>query len=117
MDKEINTKIVTFTFLLVVVALLIFLNKIGHLDQVKNYTVYLASPIGKTFQASSNRVNDLFWTLKSIDEFKEENIKLREKNLKMDYEILKLKEVQRENEILRKQIKFSVFFFKFIYAF
>jgi rod shape-determining protein MreC len=107
MDKEINVKIVTFIFLLVVVVLLIFLNKIGYLDQVKNYTVYLASPIGKTFQASSNRVNDLFWTLKSIDEFKEENIKLREENLKMDYEILELKEVQRENEILKEQIKFS----------
>ena len=107
MNKEINTKIVTFIFLLVVVALLFFLNKIGHLNQVKNYTVYFASPIGKTFQLSSNRINDFFWTLKSIDKLKEENLKLREENLKMGYEILELKEIQVENEILRKQIKFS----------
>ena len=107
MDKEINTKIVTFIFLLVVVALLIFLNKIGYLNQVKNYTAYFSSPIGKTFQSSSNKMNDLFRTFQSIDEFKEENIKLREENLKIGYEILELKEVQRENEILKKQIKFS----------
>ncbi len=107
MNKEINTKIVTFIFLLVVAVLLIFLNKIGYLDQVKNYTVYFTSPVGKMFQLSSNEVNEFFWTLKSIDKFKVENVELKEENLKMTYEISELKEVQRENEILRKQIKFS----------
>ncbi len=107
MNKEINAKIVTFIFLLVVVALLIFLNKTENLNQIKNYTTSFASPIGKTFQTYSNKVNNFFWTIENIDEFKNENIRINEENLKMGYEILKLKEMQRENEILRKQMKFS----------
>ncbi|MEA2098179.1 MAG: rod shape-determining protein MreC [Patescibacteria group bacterium] len=107
MNKVVNTKIVTFIFLLVVVVLLIFLNKTGFLNQTKNYPVYLISHIGETFQLSSNKVNDFFWTLKNIARFKEENMELKKKNLEIEYEISELKEVQRENEILKKQIKFS----------
>jgi len=107
MNREINTKIVTFIFLLVVVVLLIFLGKVGFLNQIKSYPVYLISSIGKTFQSPSNKASDLFWTLESIARFKEENAELKKKNLEIEYRISELKEIQRENEILKKQIKFS----------
>lgn len=107
MVKEINAKVGTFIFLLVVALLLIFLNKVGYLDQTKNFTAYFAGHIMEIFQSPSNKISDFFWTIRNINEFKNENIKLQKENLKMNYEISISKEIQRENEILRKQIEFS----------
>lgn len=107
MNKEINIKIGTFIFLLAVALPLIFLDKSGYLDQAKNITAYFAGNIMEIFQPLSNKINDFFWTIENISEFKDKNIKLEEENLKMNYEISRLKEAQRENEILRKQIEFS----------
>lgn len=107
MSKEINAKIGTFIFLLLAALLLIFLNKAGYLNQAKNITAHFAGSAMEIFQSPSNKLSDFFWTIKNISEFKNENIKLKEENLKMNYEISKLKETQRENEILKKQIEFS----------
>lgn len=107
MVKEINAKIETFIFLLIVALLLIFSNKAGYLNQAKNFTAYFAGDIMEIFQLPSNKISDFFWTIKNINEFKNENIRLREENLKMNYEISMLKEIQRENGILRKQLEFS----------
>lgn len=107
MNKKINTKTEAFVSFLIVVLLLILLNRVGYLNQIKNYTSYLLIPIGKTFQHSSNRVNDFFWTIESINKFKKDNLKLKEENLKMNYEILGLNEIAKENKILKSQINFS----------
>jgi len=107
MVKEISVKIVTFIFLLIVALLLIFLNKAGYLNQAKSFTTYYAGNIMEIFQSPSNKINDFFWTIENINKFKEENARLEEKNLKMNYEISMSKEIQRENEILRKQLEFS----------
>jgi len=107
MAKEINAKIGTFIFLLLAALLLIFLNKAGYLNQSKNFTTYFAGHIMEIFQSPSNKISDFFWTIKNISEFKNENIKLKEENLKMNYEISMSKEIQRENGVLRKQIEFS----------
>ncbi len=107
MAKEINAKIGTFVFLLVVALSLIFLNKAGYLNQTKNFTVYFAGNIMEIFQSPSNKISDFFWTVKNISEFKNKNIKLQEENLKMNYEISMSKEIQRENDVLRKQFEFS----------
>lgn len=107
MPKEINSKIITFIFLLIVALLLIFLDKVGYLNKVKSFTAYFSGNIMEVFQSPSNSINDFFRTIEDINEFKDENARLREENLKMNYEILMSKEIQRENEILRKQFKFS----------
>jgi len=107
MRKEINAKIATFIFLLVVSALLVFLNELGYFNQPKNFTIFIASPVAKTFQNFSNKTNDFFYTLESIDKFKKENIDLKKENLKLACEVSKLREIERENGILKRQLDFS----------
>ena len=107
MKKEISLKIVAFVFLLAISAPIIFLNNRGYLNSVKNGVLYIAVPAQKIFQTSLTGVSDFFQTIESIGKFKEENAMLKNKNLKLTYEMLELKETKRENEILRQQLDFS----------
>ena len=107
MKKEISLKIVAFVFLLAISAPIIFLNNLGYLNSVKNGVLYIAVPAQKIFQTSLTGVSDFFQTIESIGKFKEENAMLKNKNLKLTYEMLELKETKRENEILRQQLDFS----------
>lgn len=107
MNKDFNSKIALFVFLLVVSALLIFFDNAGYLNGVKGFVVYTTNPAQKIFQTPSNKINDIFYTIKNINKFKEENLDLREKNLNLIYENSLLKETQRENETLREQLRFS----------
>lgn len=107
MTRDFNSKIALFVFLLVVSALLIFFDNAGHLNGVKGFVVYTVNPAQKIFQMPSNKINDILYTIKNINKFKEENLDLREKNLNLIYENSLLKETQRENETLREQLQFS----------
>ena len=107
MKKEISLKIASFIFLLVVSALLIFLNSFGYLDRIKNAALYITVPAQKVFQTFSIDTDGFFRTIKDIDKFKQENISLRNENLKLIYEVSELKETKRENEVLRRQLDFS----------
>ena len=107
MKKEINAKVSTFIFLLVVAVLLFFLNSFGYLIGLKGFVVYIVGPAQSIFQSSSIGVDDFLHTLREIDKFKGENFELRKKNLQLTGELSQLKELERENEILEKQLGFS----------
>ena len=107
MKKEISSKIAAFVFLLAVSALMVFLNGFGYLNGIKNGALYVAVPAQVVFQTSLTGASDFFQTIEDIGKFKEENATLKNKNLKLTYEMLELKEVKRENEILRQQLGFS----------
>ncbi|MDF1498472.1 MAG: rod shape-determining protein MreC [Patescibacteria group bacterium] len=107
MNKDIIKKIQVNFFLLVVIVLLIFLNNSGYLNKTKNLIVLLISPVEKIFQTSSKNINDFFYTIESINNLKNQNIELKNENLRLGYEISELKEVQIENKILRKHFAFS----------
>ncbi|MCK5465881.1 rod shape-determining protein MreC [Candidatus Parcubacteria bacterium] len=107
MSKNFNSKITLFVFLLVVSTLLIFFNSAGYLNGVKGFVVYAINPAQKIFQAPSNKINSLFYTIKNINKFKEKNLDLQKENLDLIYENSLLKETQKENEILREQLRFS----------
>ena len=107
MKKEISSKIASLIFLLVVSVLLIFLNSFGYLDRVKNATLYVMVPIQRISQTFSIDIDGFFCTIKNIDKFKKENVVLKNENLKLIYEVSELKEIKRENEVLRRQLDFS----------
>ena len=107
MNKDFNSKIAMFVFLLVVSALLIFFSNAGYLNGAKSFVVYTINPAQKMFQVPSNKINDFFYTIRNVTKFKEKNLDLQEKNLDLIYENSLLKETQRENEILREQLQFS----------
>lgn len=107
MKKEINAKVSTFIFLLIVSALLFFFNGFGYLNSLKGFVVYIAGPAQSIFQSSSMKIDDFLHTLGEIDKFKKENLELRKKNLQLTWELSRLKELERKNEILKKQLGFS----------
>lgn len=107
MKKEISSKIVAFVFLLVISALIVFLNSFGYLNRVKNGVLYITVPIQETFQTSSMNLSNLFRTVENIGKFKEENVTLKNENLKLTYKVSELEEVKRENKSLKQQLGFS----------
>ena len=107
MKKENRKKNQVFIFLVVFSLLLIFLNKAGYLNYPKNYLIYVVSSVSNSFQSLSNRFDDILSTFAEIDKFKKENADLKKENLNIKYELSQLKEIKRENELLREQLEFS----------
>jgi rod shape-determining protein MreC len=96
-----------FIFILVVIFILITLNGWGYLQGPKNAVLSLLSPAESRFQSSSNVFSDFFYTIDKIGKFKDENEKLQQENRSLTYSLAALKEVQKENEDLKKQLKFK----------
>lgn len=107
MKNGFSLKLKTFIFLLVVSVLLIFLSKFGKLGGLDRAMTFVFSPIAKTFQGYSNGAYGFFDTIRSIEKFKQENSILKKENAEMVFKISVLKETERENEILRRQLDFS----------
>jgi len=100
-------KITTFVFLLVVSTLLIFLANTNYLYKPNNAIAFLHMPIAGAFQGYSNNLYGLFDTINSIGKFKEENSSIKKENYELTQKVSMLAEIERENEILRKQLDFS----------
>lgn len=107
MEKSITAKFSAFVFLLVVSILLFFLNKGGYLNLPKSFIFQVTGPVQENFQYASNGISEFFYALEKIDKLKKENIELKKENLKLTGETAKLREVQKENESLKKQLGFS----------
>jgi len=107
MKRSIDSKIINFVFLSAIALMLIFFNNLGYFEQPKNVMAYIMAPLLKLSQKPVNQINDLLYILEEIDKFKQDNARLRKENLKLNYSVSKLKEVERENDVLRKQIGFS----------
>lgn len=107
MKNGFSLKLKTFIFLLVVSLLLIFLSKFGKLGELNSAASFAFSPIAKIFQGYSNGAYGFLDTIKSIEKFKDENSIMKKENADMLFRVSVLKEVERENEILRRQLDFS----------
>lgn len=100
-------KIMTVFYLLVVCALLIFLNSYGLLERPKSFVAYYFSSFASFLQVPSNGVYNILNTVKNIENLKNENMKTNEENIRLEIELSKLKEVERENEALKKNLEFT----------
>jgi rod shape-determining protein MreC len=87
--------------------LFLLLDSWGFLTGPKNAIVTVFSPIQSYVMSSSNVVSDFFYTLGKIDQFKDENERLEKENSSINYELSQLREVQRENSLLKEQLKFK----------
>lgn len=96
-----------FLSVLIVFAILLILDGKGYLGGAKNTALSLLSPAQGNFQSSSNTVSDFFYTIAKIDSFKSDNEKLQEENRALRLEAFQLQETKRENETLRRQLKFK----------
>jgi rod shape-determining protein MreC len=93
---------------LVLILGLVFLNVFPNISKfLGNFIFKIFSPIQKFFIKTGDKVVGFFEIILSIKDLGKENAELRQKNLGMESELTKLKEAERENEILREALNFS----------
>ncbi|MDD3190340.1 MAG: rod shape-determining protein MreC [Candidatus Pacebacteria bacterium] len=97
----------TLFFLFIILFIMIFLDRQGYMQSAKGALFSFFSPIQSRLYSSSSGVVNFFKTLEDIGDFKEENEKLQAENIRLTFELSKLQEVDRENELLNKQLKFK----------
>lgn len=103
--SAINSK--NFIFAMLVLGAALLLDGWGYLDGPKNAAISVFAPVQSSVMSSSGGISDLFHTLRKIDGFKSENERLEKENRDLNYELARLKEVGRENELLKKQLRFD----------
>jgi len=106
MMKKINfsKSFISYFFIIAVILLLIFLNYKGWLEAPKGVTSVIFNPVLRSFQWSANQFGagiKIFTTLKDLIS---ENNSLKQANQKLWQENSSLKEVARENEVLRQRL-------------
>lgn len=99
-----------YRFLIVILAIIlagVIASPFGILNPIKNDTYILFSPITSGFQKASEGTQTFFHTLFSLGSILKENTQLKEENTSLKAEIIKNKEVLRENNILKEELKFA----------
>lgn len=92
---------------LLVVFFLVF-NLTGFSKEVKNFFYLISSPIQKVFWKIGKRVSDFFETIKEIKTLKRENEELKLKIQELLAENVNLRELRKENEVLRDALKIGL---------
>lgn len=90
--------------LVALITILIILSLSFFQKEVKNFFYLISSPIQKTFWQAGQKISDFFefwWQIKSLEE---KNKELENKNLQLLSENTQLKELKKENEILREAL-------------
>lgn len=87
--------------ILLIIFIIVVLNLTGYQKEVKNLFYLISAPIQKTFWQVGDRVSDFFEAITEIKNLKKETENLKLKNQELLAEIVLLKELKKENEILR----------------
>jgi len=99
-----NIKFLSIVFVLLI---LIFAGLRGADNPLKGFVLGASSPFLKTFRIFSGGIADLFNFLGSIGDLKSDNEKLIQKNQGLLAENAQLKDVEKENEVLRKEFELA----------
>ena len=99
-----------YRFLIFLIAI-IFVGAIadpfGLLSPVKNYTYILFSPITNSLSQTAQGTQTFFHTLFSLGNILKENTSLKNENINLKSDKIKTKEIERENSILKEELKFA----------
>lgn len=97
-----------FLIFLILIIALIILNIIPGLTKgLGNFVYKIFSPIGRFFSNIGDGISGFFQVIFSIGDLNKENLTLRHGNLILEAEIAALKEMKRENDILREALNIS----------
>lgn len=91
-----------------IVSFFIALNLTGFSKEVKNFFYLISSPIQKVFWGAGDRVSDFFETIAKIKDLKREHEELKLKIQTLEAENVALKELKKENEILREALEIGL---------
>ncbi|MFA6193576.1 MAG: rod shape-determining protein MreC [Parcubacteria group bacterium] len=95
-----NIKFLSIVFILLV---LIFVSFRGADNPLKGFVLGMSSPFLKAFRIFSGGIADLFNFLGSIGDLKGDNEKLIQENQELLAENVRLKDIEKENGILREE--------------
>jgi len=95
-------------FVLAVILLLIFFNYLGWLSFPRNFIYRISTPFLKLFQSVDRQVAGAFDFWAELKNLNRENKDLGNENQKLLSENTKLKEVLKENELLRQQLSITL---------
>ena len=87
-----------------IVSFFVFLNFYGWLAGLENIFVKISSPFQRTFYQTSLKMNNFAGFILSVKDLKKKNNRLEEENAEFLGEIVRTREIERENEFLRKQL-------------
>lgn len=76
--------------------------------EVKNLFYFISSPIQKALWQSGDRISDFFGAISEMENLKKENEELKLKNQELLNENVSLKELKKENEILREALEIGL---------
>ena len=95
-------------FCIVLILGLVFLNVFPNISEfLENFVFKIFSPIQKLFIKTGDRMVGFFEITFSIKELGRENTDLKQKNIEIEAELVRLRETERENKILRTALNFS----------
>ena len=98
----------TFLIIFILIIILIAVNVIPGLKKgLGNFVYRIFSPINGLFIKTGNGVVGFFEVLTSIHDLNKENLKLRQEIQLLEKENVHLKEIERENNILREALNIS----------
>ena len=89
---------------LLIIFIFVFLNYQGWLKIPQGVFFKLLSPIQKVFYQASLKADNLFDSFSSVSRLNKENAELKQRNEELLSELARLKEVEQENEFIRKQM-------------
>lgn len=101
--KNSSLKIKIAVVFLILLAI-IFLNLGGIFNPVRHIVFSIIQPFQKTFSIISRSISQKASFFSSISEIKSENEKLLKENNSLSREIAQLKDIRKENEVLREQL-------------
>lgn len=93
--------------IIAIFALLLVLNIFGVLNPVKGFLGYLFSPLAEPASQIKQSTSGFFSFFTKISDIQTENKKLVDENLRLKAEIALTNEIEKENELLRKEIGLS----------
>jgi rod shape-determining protein MreC len=94
--------------IILLIAILLVLNLTSADKEVKNFFYLISLPIQKTLWQIGDNLSDFFEAISETKNLKKENETLKLKNQELLSQIVSLKEVEKENEILRTALNLGL---------
>jgi rod shape-determining protein MreC len=102
-----KSKSIFFIVIIVFVLFLVFLNSKNYLGIPQDIVNFFASPVQRVLKTTSNKTGGFLNFISTIKELNKENEILKRENKMLAAEITALKELSWENKLLRKQLDLS----------
>lgn len=102
--KKISGKIIKAIFVFISIALIVVWNPRSVFNGMGNIFFTVTYPVQNFFSSSADRISFLGETISSIGKLKNENEKLLYENISLKADNAKLKDISKENDILRNEI-------------